>query len=129
MLIGELFGLRHAHCSNCVTQAVLKSISSAGKSMLIELQKVGGYYYSGQIHFIASIKYNKINPDCKSWLENNVLKSPKHANINCSWIITSEFGSYITLDFNFIEVKSAMIIMQLLGPHLDNFLLQFLKIA
>ena len=32
--------------------------------------------------------------------------SPNPAkNANCSWLITSNFGSYINLDFKFIEVK------------------------
>ena len=57
------------------------------------------------VEFSALIKYNKINLDCQSCLDNNTLKSPNNPNINCSWIITRQFGAYITLDFNFIEVK------------------------
>ena len=30
---------------------------------------------SGNVEFVASIKYNKINPDCQSWLDNNILMS------------------------------------------------------
>ena len=57
------------------------------------------------VELVASIKYNKIIPDCQSWLDGNVLISPNDPNINCSWIINRKFGSYITLDFIFIEVK------------------------
>ena len=58
--------------------------------------------------FVAWIKYKKINFDCQTWLniKNNTLISPNHPNsINCNWLITSNFRSYIILDFNFIEVK------------------------
>ena len=98
MLIGELFGTQN--------HKVVESISSSGKSIFIDFRKQY-YHYSvaGTVEFVASIKYNKINPDCQSWLDNNVLMSPNHPNINCSWIITRKFGSYITLDFSFIEVN------------------------
>ena len=56
------------------------------------------------VEFVATIKYNKINHDCQSWLDNNMLISPNNLN-NCSWTITRKFGSYITLDFTYIEVK------------------------
>ena len=71
--------------------------------MLVEFRKQ--YNLQLQIQFVATIKYNKINSDCQSWLNNNILMSPNNPNINCSWIITRKFGSYITLNFNFIEVK------------------------
>ena len=73
--------------------------------MFVDFKK---QHYAGtwkMAKFVASIKYNKINPDCQSWLDNNVLMSPNYPNINCSWIITRKFGSYITLDFSFIEVN------------------------
>ena len=94
MLIGEVFGTPN--------HKVVKSISSTGKSIFIDFKK---QYLTGTLEFLAFIKYNKIDPDCKSWLNNNVLISPNNPNINCSWIITRKFGSYITLDFKFIEVK------------------------
>ena len=93
MLIGELFGTPN--------HKIVKSISSTRKSMFIDFNK----HYYGTVEFVASIKYNKINSDCQSWLDNNVLISPNNPNINCSWIITTKFGSYITLDFRFIVVK------------------------
>ena len=93
MLIGELFGTSGHH-------KFVKSISSSGKFIYIDFYK---YYYG--VEFVASIKYNKIIPDCQSWLDDNILMSPNNSNINCSWIITREFGSYITLYFNYIEVK------------------------
>ena len=96
MLIGKLFGTP--------SHKIMKSISSSGKSMFINFNRV--YDYDNSIvEFSASIKYNKINPDCQSWLDDNTLASPNNPNINCSWIITREFGSYITLDFSFIEVE------------------------
>ena len=61
--------------------------------------------------FVASIKYNKINPDCQSWIDKNILMSPNNPNINCSWIFTSKYGSYISLDFSFLEVKQINIMV------------------
>ena len=80
---------------------VVKSISSSGKSIFIDFKRQN----AGYVEFVATIKYNKINSDCQSWLNNNKLISPNNPNINCSWIITTKYGSYITLDFKFIEVK------------------------
>ena len=93
MLIGELFGTSDHH-------RFVKSISSSGKFIYIDFYK---YYYG--VEFVASIKYKKIDQECQSWLSNNKLISPNSPKINCSWIITRKFGSYITIDFNFIEVK------------------------
>ena len=97
MLIGEVFGTS--------SHKVVKSISSLGKSMLIEFRK----QYLFIVEFLATIKYNKINSDCQSWLNNNILMSPNNPNINCSWIITRKFGSYITLAFSLIEVELIVI--------------------
>ena len=100
MLIGELFGTPN--------HRIVKSISSSKKSMFISFKAqsgVGWNYGTDYVEFIASIIYNKINSDCQSWLKNDELMSPNHPNINCSWIIARKFGSYITLDFSFIEVK------------------------
>ena len=94
MLIGELFGTPN--------NKVVKSISSSGKSMLIDFKK---QYHHGTVKFVAFIKYNKIISDCQSWLDKSILMTPSNPNINCSWIITRKVGSYITLDFKFIEVK------------------------
>ena len=94
MLIGELFGTP--------SNQVVKSISSSGKSMLIDFKKQVDY---GAIEVVAFIKYNKITPPCQSCQDKNTLISPNNTNINCSWIITRKFGYYITLHFNFIEVK------------------------
>ena len=96
MLIGELSGSSSNH-------KLVKSISSVGKSIFIDFKKQFGYKRT--VEFVAIIKYNKIIPDCQSWLDENILISPNNPNINCSWIITRKFGSYITLDFKFIEVK------------------------
>ena len=98
-LIGELFGTP--------SNKLVKSISSLGKSIYIDLKKYrgGSEYEDGTVEFVAFIKYNIINPNCQSWLDKNTLISPNNPNINCSWIITRKFGSYIALDFKFIEVK------------------------
>ena len=102
MLIGELFGSPSNH-------KVVKSISSIGKSIFIDFKKQFGY--KSTVEFVAIIKYNKIIPDCQSWLDKNILISPNNPNINCSWIITKKFGTYITLDFSFIEVKLNQLIL------------------
>ena len=104
MLIGKVFGTPN--------HKIVKSISSTGKSIFIDFKQHRIQFISGNIYdwftveFLAFIKYNKINPNCQSWLNNNILMSPNDPNINCSWIITRKFGSYITLEFDFIEVKS-----------------------
>ena len=101
MLIGELLGTPN--------HQVVKSISSSGRTIFIDFKKeedyVQGEYDVGTVEFVASIKYNKINLDCQSWLENDILMSPNNPNINCSWLITRQFGAYISLDFSFIEVN------------------------
>ena len=103
MLIGEVFGTPN--------HKIVKSISSTGKSIFIDFKHQFHIQFISipddwrTVEFVAFIKYNKINPDCQSWLDNNILISPNNPNINCSWIITRKFGSYITLDFSFIEVK------------------------
>ena len=105
MLIGEVFGtLKHK---------IIKSISSSEKSIYIELREKKREWVNwiGVVDFAASIKYNQINLDCKSWLDKNMLLSPYHPNINCSWLITRKSGSYITLDFIFMEVKSMIMNM------------------
>ena len=101
MKIGEVYGNSN--------NKLLKSISSSGKSMFINFKK---QYDDGNddenSNIMASIKYKKIRFDCQTWLdvEKNILKSPNHSsNTNCSWLITSNFGSYIILDFTFIEVN------------------------
>ena len=100
MKIGEVYG----HSDN----KLLKSISGSGKSIYIDFKKQYDY---GNLttEFKASIKYKKINFDCQTWLdvEKNILMSPNYPNnINCSWLITSKYRSYIILNFTFIEVHS-----------------------
>ena len=90
MLIGELLG----------SHQIVKSISSSEKTMFVGFKK---QYETAE--FVASIKYNKINPDCQSWVDKNLLMSPNNPNSNCSWIFTGQYGSYISLDFSFVEVK------------------------
>ena len=99
MLIGELYDGTSSH-------QIVNSISSSGKTMLIDFKKIeGGWDDWNAPEFLASIKYNKINPECQSWIDNNILMSPNNPKINCSWIFTRKYGSYIALDFSFLEVK------------------------
>ena len=72
--------------------------------MFIDFKK---HLASGTVEFEALIKYKNI--DCQTWLDSSItfLMSPNHPNIkNCSWLITSNYGSYINLDFRFFEVNS-----------------------
>ena len=100
MLIAEVYG----NSNNKLT----KSISSSGKALFIDFKK---QYNIGTVEVFAAIKYKKMNSDCQTWLdlENNVLMTPADLNtfnnsINCKWLITAYFGSYITLNFAFIDV-------------------------
>ena len=102
MKIGEVYGNSN--------NKLLKSISSSGKTLFIDFKKQVkhplGY---DTTEFEASIKYNKIMSACQTWLDvnTNILMSPNHPNnTNCSWLITANFGSYIILNFKFIEVNS-----------------------
>ena len=102
MKIGEVYGNSN--------NTLLKSISSSGKTLFIDFKK----QYENPIEndmteFEASIKYNKIMSACQTWLDvkENILASPNYPNTtNCTWLITSNFGSYIILNFKFIEVNS-----------------------
>ena len=100
MLIGEVHGNSN--------HKLAKSISSSGKVLFIDFKK---QLVSGIVEVFAAIKYKKINSDCQTWvdLENNVLMTPADLNtynnsIDCNWLITANFGSYITLNFAFIDV-------------------------
>ena len=96
MKIGEVYGNSH--------NKLLKSMSSSGKTLFIDFKKQ--YKYGNEkTEFEASIKYNKILSACLNSLdvETNILTSPNHPN--CTWMITSSFGSYIILNFKFIEVN------------------------
>ena len=82
----------------------LKSFSSSGKSMFISFKKNTGLDY---VEFSASIKYKEIMSYCQTWLNINktILMSPNHPNnTNCSWLISTAYGSYIILNFTFVEV-------------------------
>ena len=100
MKIGEVYGN-----SNNI---LIKSISSSGKSMFIDFKKQN-MLGNQKAEFEAFIKYNKIMSVCQTWLDvkENILMSPNHSNYtNCSWLITSNFGYYIILNFKLIEVYS-----------------------
>ena len=99
MKIGEAYGNSN--------NKLLKSISSSGKSISIDFKKQ--YQWENEkTEFEASIKYKKIMSDCQTLLdiEKNILMLPNNPNnTNCSWLITSNFGTYIILNFKFIEVN------------------------
>ena len=84
----------------------------ARKSIFIVFNKLFDPWYVGWhniAEFEASIKFKKINLDCQNWLNKNKTISMSSDNQNktdCSWLITSNFGSYIILNFKFIEVNS-----------------------
>ena len=100
MLIGEV----HGNSNHKLT----KSISSSGKALFIDFKKQD---YWGTVEVFAAIKYKKMNSDCQTWinLEKKLLMTPINLNtynnsIDCNWLITAYFGSYITLNFAFIDV-------------------------
>ena len=102
MLIGKVHGNAN--------HKLAKSISSSGKTLFIDFKK---QYYYGTVEVLAAIKYKKMNSDRQKWidLENNVLMTPADLNtynkiINCNWLITTNLGFYITLQFTFIDVIS-----------------------
>ena len=100
MLIGEVYGN--------LNNKLLKSISSSGKAMFINFKKQTEWY-NENLKLTASIKYKKIDYNCQTWFDinTNIVRSPNHpSNKNCSWLITANFGSYILLNFKFIEVNS-----------------------
>ena len=77
--------------------------------MFIEFRKQLAKF--APLEFESSIKFNKLYFDCQHWLNNDELMSPNYPyeyynNINCSWLITSRLGSHLSLQFNFIEVKT-----------------------
>ena len=97
--IGEVYGNSNIK--------LIKSISSSGKSLLIDFKK---QYMEGnqKTELEATIKYNKNTPECQTYLDvnENILMSPNDSNINtCSWLVTANFGSYIILNFKYIEVN------------------------
>ena len=102
MKIGEIYGNSN--------NKLLKSMSSSGKRLFIDIKKQDEDPLGNDItEFEASIKYNKIMSACQTWLDvkENILASPNYPNTtNCTWLITSYFGSYIILNFKFIEVNS-----------------------
>ena len=97
MKIGEVFGKS--------SNKLLRSISSSGKTLFLDFKKQFNY----TTEFEASIEYSKIMSICQTWLDVNktILSFPDSSSkTNCSWQITSNFGSYIILNFEFIEVNS-----------------------
>ena len=85
-----------------------QSVSSTGM-MFIQFMRL--YNHGDDVAELkALIKYNKFIPECQTWLdlEKNTLMSPdKYGNnFSCSWLLSSNFGSYIILHFDHIYVSS-----------------------
>ena len=114
MKIGEVYGTHY--------NRKWKSISSSGM-MFIDFKKQVEYNICC-MQLKASIKYTKFIPDCQTWLDlrNNTLKSPDkyNNNINCSWLLSFIFGSYITIQFNYIYVSSYFVSTILVTPGWEN---------
>lgn len=99
--IGEVYGNSN--------HKLLKSISSSGKTLFIDFKRQYKGWEDEMTEFEAFIKYNKIMSACQTWLDvdTNILTSPSHSiSTICTWLITSNLGSYIILNFKFIEVYS-----------------------
>ena len=106
MKIGEVYGNSN--------NRLLKSISSSGKTLFIVFKKQEQGILNEKTEFEASIKYNKIMSACQSWLDvnKNILTSPNYPyTTNCTWMMTSNFGSFIVLNFKFIEVNSKITVI------------------
>ena len=97
MNIGEVYGNSY--------NRRLKSIASSG-TMFIDFKK---QRILDKTELRAVIKYNKFMPDCQTWLDlkNNTLNSPDKYdnNFNCSWLLSTNIGSYINLTFDHIYVS------------------------
>ena len=99
--IGEIYGIYGS-----INGKIVKSFSSSGGSMFIDFKK---QFDRGEIELEASIMYKNIADGCETWLDikKNILMSPDYPNnINCSWLITAKFRSYIILNFEFVEVNT-----------------------
>ena len=105
MKIGEVYGNSR--------NRKMKSISSSGMMFIHFRKEHSGStiaYGDTKAELKAIIKYNKFVSECQIWLDlkSSILKSPDkyENNLNCSWLLSSNFGSYINLIFNNIYVSS-----------------------
>ena len=106
--IGEIYGI-YGSTNN---GKIVKSFSSSGGSMFIDFKKQFDW---GEIELESSILYKNIADGCETWLDikENFLVSPDYPNnINCSWLITAKFRSYIILNFEFVEVNTLSLIVR-----------------
>ena len=81
------------------------TISSTGKDMLVQFITDHEYVNSG---FKAYFHYIPIDTNCAKWLNMTaqLLKSPNHPTIHCSWVITaSTIDSTNIIHFETYEVK------------------------
>ena len=105
MRIGEVYGDHY--------NRQWQSISSSGM-MFIDFKKQFEQIFAINIlQLNALIKYSKVIPYCQTWLDlkNYTLKSPTiyDNNVNCSWLLSFNYGSYIKLQFNYIYVSSSFL--------------------
>ena len=106
--IGEIYGI-YGSTNN---GKIVKSFSSSGESMFIDFKKQFDW---GEIELESSIMYKNIADGCETWfdIKQNILMSPDYPNnINCSWLITAKFRSYIILNFEFVEVNTLSLIVR-----------------
>ena len=100
MKIGEVYGNSN--------NMEWKSISSTVRTMFIVFQKF--INNDGPTIAEVRVKYNNFIPDCQNWFDpkNNTLKCPDKYdnNLNCTWLFSYNFGSYIKLKLDYIHVSS-----------------------
>ena len=101
--IGEVYGIKDKNKK-------WKSISSSGMMFInFEKRRIKDESHE-KTELRALIKCNEYIPECQTWLEleKNTLMSPDTYgnNLDCSWLLSSNFGSYIILHFDHIYVSS-----------------------
>ena len=116
MKIGEVYGLKNKNKK-------WKSISSSGM-MFIQFQNtVVRNTFDEKTELMALIKYNRYLSECQTWLdfERSTLMSPETYgdNVNCSWLLSTDFGSYIILHFDHLHVSSNLLLLIFLKDQHD----------
>ena len=122
MLIGEAYGNSN--------NMQWKSISSTFRTMFIVFQKLKNN--DGPTIAEVRVKYNTFIPQCQNWFDkkNNTLKSPNKYdnNLNCTWLFSYNFGSYIKLKFDYIHVSSTFnILTNFISAFKETFMIFSLK--
>ena len=81
------------------------TISSTGNYMLVQFTTNNQIGWNG---FQAYFEYIPTKPKCEHWFNSTtqILKSPDHQTINCSWVITApSIDSTIIINFETFEVN------------------------